>query len=75
MRVTLLIPTLNEVEGMKQIMPCIRREWVDQILIVDGGSKRSLKSYMSPVDTKFPVSGKPNETVPVDDLNKNTNTQ
>ena len=36
--VTLLIPTLNEIVGMKAIMPQIRREWVDQILILDGNS-------------------------------------
>jgi len=37
-KTTLLVMTLNEVEGMKVIMPRIHREWVDQILIVDGGS-------------------------------------
>ena len=36
--VTLLVPTLNEIVGMKAIMPLIRREWVDQILVLDGGS-------------------------------------
>ena len=35
---TLLIPTLNEIEGMKAIMPKVKREWVDQILVVDGNS-------------------------------------
>ena len=30
--------TLNEIEGMKFIMPQIDRSWVDQILVVDGGS-------------------------------------
>lgn len=30
--------TLNEVNGMKAIMPQIDRSWVDQIIIVDGGS-------------------------------------
>ena len=39
MKVTLIIPTLNELGGMKLIMPRIRMEWVDQIIIVDGGSK------------------------------------
>ena len=38
MKVTLLIPTLNEVEGMKLIMPRIQRDWCDQILFLDGGS-------------------------------------
>lgn len=36
--VTLLVPTLNEIDGMRVIMPQIRREWVDQILVLDGGS-------------------------------------
>jgi len=36
--VTLLVPTLNEIVGMKEIMPLVRREWVDQILILDGCS-------------------------------------
>jgi len=30
--------TLNEIDGMKVIMPRIARDWVDQILVVDGGS-------------------------------------
>ena len=38
MKVTLLIPTLNEIGGMKAIMPLIKKEWYDQLLIVDGGS-------------------------------------
>jgi len=39
MKITLLVLTLNEIEGMKKIMPQINRNWVDQIIIVDGGSK------------------------------------
>lgn len=38
MKITLLIPTLNEVNGMKAIMPRIKPEWYDQLLIVDGQS-------------------------------------
>lgn len=30
--------TLNEVNGMKAIMPQIDRNWCDQIIVVDGGS-------------------------------------
>jgi glycosyltransferase involved in cell wall biosynthesis len=43
--VTLLIPTLNEIEGMRVIMPQIRREWVDQILFVDGRSTDGTIEY------------------------------
>lgn len=38
MKVTLLVMSLNEIEGMKAIMPRIQKDWVDQIIIVDGGS-------------------------------------
>lgn len=35
---TLLVLTLNEIDGMKAIMPQIRREWFEQVIVVDGGS-------------------------------------
>jgi glycosyltransferase involved in cell wall biosynthesis len=37
-KTTLICCTWNELEGMKAIMPQIKREWVDQIIILDGGS-------------------------------------
>ena len=45
MKVTLLIPTLNEIDGMKNIMPKIKKEWYDQLLIVDGQSKDGTIEY------------------------------
>jgi len=38
MKVTLLALTLNEIEGVKAILPRIPRRHVDQLLVVDGGS-------------------------------------
>ena len=38
MRVTLLALTLNEVDGVKAIMPQIDPSWCDQVIVVDGGS-------------------------------------
>ena len=38
MRFALLVFTLNELEGMRQVMPEVNQAWVDEILIVDGGS-------------------------------------
>jgi glycosyltransferase involved in cell wall biosynthesis len=35
---TLLLPTLNEIEAVRVIIPQIKRKWVDEILVVDGGS-------------------------------------
>jgi len=45
MTTTLLIPTLNEIIGMKEIMGRIKREWVDQIIILDGGSTDGTIEY------------------------------
>lgn len=38
MKVTLLALTLNEIDGVRVILPQIAREWADQILVLDGGS-------------------------------------
>ena len=43
--VTLLVPTLDEIEGMRKIMPRIQRDWCDQILVVDGGSTDGTQEY------------------------------
>ncbi|HRZ40804.1 MAG TPA: glycosyltransferase [Candidatus Omnitrophota bacterium] len=45
MTTTLLVPTLNEIDGMKAIMPKIRPEWYDQLLIVDGQSTDGTVEY------------------------------
>ncbi len=37
-KLTLLVIALNEIEGIKIIMPKIKKNWLDQIIIVDGGS-------------------------------------
>ncbi|MFC1510433.1 glycosyltransferase [Candidatus Omnitrophota bacterium] len=44
-KVTLIIFTLNEVDGMKAIMPQIKKEWYDQLIIVDGGSTDGTIEY------------------------------
>ncbi len=45
MKTTLLVPTLNEIEGMRIIMPRVRKEWVDEILVIDGGSTDDTVKY------------------------------
>lgn len=45
MKTTLIIPTLNELGGMKEIMPRIKKEWYDQLIIVDGGSTDGTVEY------------------------------
>lgn len=38
MSVTLVMPVLNEIIGLREVLPRIRRDVVDQIIILDGGS-------------------------------------
>lgn len=45
MKTTLVVMTLNEIEGMKAIMPQVKRAWCDQILVVDGGSTDGTVEY------------------------------
>lgn len=45
MKVTLIIPTLNEIEGMKVIMPRIEKQWYHQLIILDGGSTDGTIEY------------------------------
>lgn len=37
--VAVIVLTLNEIEGVKVIMPKINKAWTDEIVFVDGGSK------------------------------------
>ncbi len=46
MKTTLIVPTLNELEGIKAIMPRIKPEWVDQIIVVDGNSTDGTLEYL-----------------------------
>ena len=38
MKTTLIIPTLNEIDGVKAILPRIKPGWCDQIIVIDGNS-------------------------------------
>ncbi len=45
MKVTLIVPTLNEIDGMKAIMPSLKEDWYDQLIILDGGSTDGTVEY------------------------------
>ena len=38
MKITILALTLNEIDGVKAILPQIDSSWYDQLIVVDGGS-------------------------------------
>lgn len=45
MKVTLLLATLNEIDGMRAVMPRIKRDWYDQLIVIDGGSTDGTLEY------------------------------
>ena len=45
MKISLVVPTLNEIVGMREIMPRVPKDLIDQILIVDGGSTDGTLEY------------------------------
>ena len=45
MTTTLMVIAKNEEEGMRVIMPQVRSEWIDQVLVVDGQSTDGTVEY------------------------------
>lgn len=39
MSIAIIVLTLDEIDGVKAIMPHIEKEWAEEIIFVDGGSK------------------------------------
>jgi glycosyltransferase involved in cell wall biosynthesis len=59
MKITLMVLTYNEIEGMKVIMPQIDPSWVDQILVVDGNSTDGTVEYARSMGYDVYVQKKP----------------
>ncbi len=46
MKTTLFVPVLNEIDGVREIFPRIKREWVDEFVIIDGHSTDGTREYL-----------------------------
>jgi glycosyltransferase involved in cell wall biosynthesis len=46
MKAALVVPTLNEIDGVRAIMPRIKKDWVDDIVFVDGNSTDGTTEYI-----------------------------
>ena len=45
LKITILVPTVNEIDGMRAMMPRIKKEWYDQLIVVDGNSTDGTLEY------------------------------
>lgn len=45
LRVTIILPTLNEIDGLRWFMPRLKKEWYDELIVSDGGSTDGTLEY------------------------------
>jgi len=70
MKTALLVMTLNEIDGMKVIMPKIKKEWLHEIVFVDGNSTDGTIEYIKSKGYRlFLEDGKGVKKTMVDALN------
>ncbi len=44
-KVTVIVPTYNEIDGLKTFLPLVKKEWYDQLIIIDGNSTDGTVEY------------------------------
>lgn len=59
MKVCVVIPTLNEIQGLRWIASNMRREWYDNIIILDGGSTDGTVEYAREKNYEVIIQKKP----------------
>jgi glycosyltransferase involved in cell wall biosynthesis len=53
LQVTLILPTMNEIDGMRWFMPQLNKAWYDELIIVDGNSHDGTVRYCE--ENGYPV--------------------
>lgn len=57
--VALFLAIQNEIEALREILPRIRREWYDELIIVDGDSTDGTREYLQSLGLPFIRQGDP----------------
>lgn len=59
LKVSLFIPVKNEIVGLKAVLPRINKEWIDEIVFIDGNSKDGTIEYIESFGYKVIQQSKP----------------
>ncbi|MCP5496498.1 MAG: glycosyltransferase family 2 protein [Leptospiraceae bacterium] len=59
MKVSLFIPVKDEIEGLRSILPRIKKEWIHQVVFIDGNSKDGSVEYIESLGYKVIPQSKP----------------
>ena len=59
MKVCIVIPTMNELQGLKEIVSKIKPEWYDRIIILDAGSVDGTIKYAKDAGYDVVIQKKP----------------
>ena len=57
--ITLFFPTLNEIDGLKYLLPKIKKEWFTHLIVIDGGSSDGTIEFCKKHNIDIRIQKKP----------------